>query len=310
MSRNIKQKGFIPTSILITIIVFIVIVPTVIIGVDLHKQGELVPLIANIFQAPKKIADVKLEDSKIGQFLLEETNQEENFQIQTEQELKQIKLQNEKVQIVAEEERNQEYLVEQETISSIKNSADIEATNIEQSESQNSREMVIDSLLENPTFEKFKVFCVKAKTLQGDKQKEILDTSRESIIFVPNSLYEEINDCSVIEKYSDRSIVYSLPDNNLYLPLKDSDTDIVRKARIAYNNALKEVSENSKFIIFYNSMSDDFENDNGIDHNSLVSALEYWLDQLNEEEWRLNEFKRSITDVFLHDPIVKVKEYE
>jgi len=41
-----------------------------------------------------------------------------------------------------------------------------------------------------------------------------------------------------------------------------------------------------------------------------VSALEYWLDQLNEEEWRLNEFKRSITDVFLHDPIVKVKEYE
>jgi len=107
MENKIKnQKGFIQAPLLVIIVASIIVVSTVITGTVLYKREKSAPFMANVSQALEGTKDaqseVKLNElqSKEEQSLIEDTNQEENYQ--TEQELEQIRLENEKAQMEAE----------------------------------------------------------------------------------------------------------------------------------------------------------------------------------------------------------------
>lgn len=106
MIEKINQKGFIQIPLLIGIIVAVVITLGVGVGVILHKQGKLAPLVANISQ-------VSTETEKPITTEIQETNQEElpeqlpveqeSTEPQIEEELEQARLEVEKAKQEAEE---------------------------------------------------------------------------------------------------------------------------------------------------------------------------------------------------------------
>jgi len=107
------------------------------------------------------------------------------------------------------------------------------------------RTALIAQFMKNPTVENFKVFCVTAKNVQGNLTKQVMDTSRENMITVKKSLYEEMIDCQNIN--STDSYKYYLPlDSALLFPLQDSDTDEIREAKIIYNDKIKSLMVKSK----------------------------------------------------------------
>ncbi len=101
--------------------------------------------------------------------------------------------------------------------------------------------------LENPTLDNYKLFCGKAKFLQGWTSKQVLDSSRENIVTVYDTLYDAMN-CKILERTD--ITIYSLPDANLNLVFQTDDSDAVRTLKIRANQRMTDLLANSKFVIF------------------------------------------------------------
>ena len=113
------------------------------------------------------------------------------------------------------------------------------------------RTTLIAEFLKNPTLENFRTFCNSAKNIDGKKTKQILDSSRENMITVKLSLYDDFNDCQNLDNV-DRGVSYLPLDNNLLVSLTSSDTDDMREAKIIFNEKVKNVMATSKlkFVAF------------------------------------------------------------
>jgi len=169
---------------------------------------------------------------------------------------------------------------------------------VKENKPQDPRKIAIDELLKNPTFENYKAFCLKAKGSQGIGSVEKLDANREKIISVPLTLYESIRGCKRLDN-GEKFTVYTLPDNNLYLPLKGDDTDLVRKTRIMWNDKLSEISKESKFLIFRGINSAD-----AVWVFDLMPNLEYWL-AVSKNKFRQKDFYLLN---FLEDPMIEIRK--
>src|SRR3989338_7732711 len=113
------------------------------------------------------------------------------------------------------------------------------------------RTTLIAEFLKNPTLENFRTFCNSAKNIDGKKTKQNLDSSRENMITVKLSLYDDFNDCQNLDNV-DRGVSYLPLDNNLLVSLTSSDTDDMREAKIIFNEKVKNVMATSKlkFVAF------------------------------------------------------------
>jgi hypothetical protein len=119
---------------------------------------------------------------------------------------------------------------------------------IQDKKNNNPRAVAIRSFLDNPTFTNFKLFCEKAKSLDGWTTKQTLDEQRESIVTVTLSLYDDIN-CEILKQ---DITVYQLPDDSLSIPYLTGDTDTLRTVKIKTNESINSLTTDSKFVIFKN----------------------------------------------------------
>jgi len=112
-----------------------------------------------------------------------------------------------------------------------------------------SRSALIAEFLKNPTLDNLKTFCAQAKNVTSNSTKQVLDSSRENLITVKQTLYEEMIDCQRLDSNTYNIHILPLDDSSL-VPLKNSDTDKIREAKIATNNKIKSLITTSKVKIF------------------------------------------------------------
>ena len=107
---------------------------------------------------------------------------------------------------------------------------------------------LIANFLKNPTLENFKTFCAQAKNATGNSTKQVLDSSRQNLITVKQTLYEEMKDC---QRLDSNTYIYILPlDDSSLVPLESIDTDKIRKAKITTNDKIKSLMTTSTVKIF------------------------------------------------------------
>jgi hypothetical protein len=179
----------------------------------------------------------------------------------------------------------------------------IDKPNVSQACLNGPREVAIQELLENPTYENYKVFCNKAKTLDGYSTKQALDNNRVQISPVVKTLYEELEYCKLLDKIDNREhylTVCNLSDNNLLIPFKYNDSDLAREVKIKYNDIINKVSPKSKFILAGTIIR-------GYQCPSLVSNIENRIDKLDNEKLALQKIEiKSILSTFF-DPIIQIR---
>lgn len=126
-----------------------------------------------------------------------------------------------------------------------------QATQVNPSNSNDPKTVLISQLLNNPTLESFRTFCNSAKNIQGKRTKQVLDSNRENMITVKLSLYDDFNDCQNLDNL-DRGVSYLPLDSNLIVSLANNDTDDMREAKVIFNNKIKDIMATSKlkFIAF------------------------------------------------------------
>ena len=107
---------------------------------------------------------------------------------------------------------------------------------------------LIADFLKSPTLENFKTFCAQAKNVTGNSTKQVLDSNRQNLITVKQTLYEEMIDC---QRLDSNTYIYILPlDDSSLVPLGNSDTDKIRKAKITTNDKIKTLMTTSTVKIF------------------------------------------------------------
>lgn len=120
---------------------------------------------------------------------------------------------------------------------------------------------LISEFLKDPTLENFKIFCEKAKSLEGKKTKQVLSADKQSLIFQKDSMFNDFKECSYFDnkaltgtgkesQYANYNLI--VLDKNLLTELKDNDEDWLREAKILYNNRVNDLINKSKikFVIF------------------------------------------------------------
>lgn len=147
--------------------------------------------------------------------------------------------------------------------------------------------VLISEFLKDPTLENFKVFCEKAKSLEGNKTKQVLSEDKKSLITQKDSMFNDFKECSYFNNNTQTSTGkesqfanYNLIvlDKNILVELKDNDSDWLREAKILYNNRVNELMNKSKikFAVF-----------KGItEAKTPIDLFNYYLDDISKWENR------------------------
>jgi len=138
------------------------------------------------------------------------------------------------------------------------------------------KSVLIGDFFKDPTLENFKSICSLAKNIEGNTTKQVLDSNREKMITIKQSLYYDngMMDCQILDQEKGE---YFLPLNdNSLIAFQDNDTDEIRKAKIIFNDKIKNLIATSKirFVIF-RVPGDDF------------SSIEYFQKSSNPIDFRL-----------------------
>lgn len=154
---------------------------------------------------------------------------------------------------------------------------------------------LISEFLTNPTLENFKVFCEKAKALDGKKTKEVLSPDKQSLITQKESMFSDFKECNFGNKsidVSSKEYLYDNPysllslDKNLLINLENDDPDWLRESKLLYNNKINKLLEESKIkIVIFNNSSRKLEVKNPKD------LFNFYLDKIskNEKEVKMTE---------------------
>jgi len=178
-------------------------------------------------------------------------------------------------------------------------------TEISNSKLQDQRKVAMEELLQNPTLESYKTFCNKAKGLQGFDTKEELNSDKTKIITVQETLYDELDYCKTLDG-AKKFIVYTLPDNGLSIPFESNDTDLEREAKIRYNDALTEVSQKSKFIIFIFLSEKQYTPNYDVVSNIKSSIND--LDKFSKQPNQQTQIANFIKNIFpFTDPMYQIR---
>ena len=128
--------------------------------------------------------------------------------------------------------------------------------NITQTQADIQRKELIKEFYNNPTLENFKTICDKAKNIDGNTTSQVLDSNRQNLITVKQSLYydEGMSDCRRLnqDKYFVGS--YFIPlDKTSLISFANDDTDTQRKIKIMFNSQINNLIATSKikFVIFF-----------------------------------------------------------
>jgi len=178
---------------------------------------------------------------------------------------------------------------------------------VSSSESQDLSKIAMEEFLKDPTFENYKAFCVKAKSLQGWGTIKKLNSNKDSVVSETPTLYDSLWDCKLLDN-GKQFAVYSLPDDDLHLAFDKNDIDLVRVAKIKYNNELDEVSKKSKFVII--SL---LNNGGELKNYNVASSIEHDINLLNFDKkkrtandpiWRNYSFSALFAD-----PISEIRNH-
>ena len=173
-----------------------------------------------------------------------------------------------------------------------KNTPKIETKTVKKMSTQNA---LISEFLASPTLENFKVFCEKAKTLDGKKTKEVLSPDKQSLITQKESMFSDFKECNFGNKsidVSSKEYLYDNPysllslDKNLLINLENDDPDWLRESKLLYNNKINKLLEESKIkIVIFNNSSRKLEVKNPKD------LFNFYLDKIskNEKEVKMTE---------------------
>ena len=129
--------------------------------------------------------------------------------------------------------------------------------------------IAIDDFLGNPNLETLKVFCKKAKTLDGTSIIEKLNEDRTIIVKSPVTLYDEMESLcdialNVTKEYSEHGsrkgetylvgdrFEWSKYNDNMLLKFSDGEDDDIRIAKIEYNTAIQELKDYNLFAYHKN----------------------------------------------------------
>lgn len=173
------------------------------------------------------------------------------------------------------------------------------------------RSLLIAEFLKNPTLENLNIFCVSAKNIEGITTKQVLDSNREKIITIKSSLYEEMPDCQNINKTKENTAKYYLPlknkilntmyypalnktsypvyyfnlNDSLFVTIQSNDSDILREAKILYNDKIKSliIESKVKFILFKGRPD--------ISHPSELFKM--YMDMINKQKQRIIDVNNS-----------------
>jgi len=175
--------------------------------------------------------------------------------------------------------------------------------------------IITAEFLKDPTLDNFKLFCNKAKDIEGSQVERTMDDSRESLITKKISYYFDLEDCVNLSDSED--IFYFPLNSDLQVELKRNDPNWFREVKLLYNDKIQALISNSviKFVTFQKDMFSGVPGDND-EFDSIKSPQElfdYYSSRIDNIEDYLSsselnsEKKDDIIDRYIETYKEKVK---
>ncbi|MDP8212773.1 MAG: hypothetical protein P9X22_05725 [Candidatus Zapsychrus exili] len=225
-----------------------------------NTENEKTQLELEIAKAKAEAEKYKLEVEKTRLEEMERAKQANAIRVETRAQ----------VEVKEEENKNTTGVLPSDSIVEINEETEDDRRSKEiEALASNKSVIAIDDFLGNPNLETLKVFCKKAKTLDGTSIIEKLNEDRTIIVKSPVTLYDEMESLcdialNVTKEYSEHGsrkgetylvgdrFEWSKYNDNMLLKFSDGEDDDIRIAKIEYNTAIQELKDYNLFAYHKN----------------------------------------------------------